>query len=202
MQKCPKFRRITNVVFVHLFLPAPSPPPSLCVCTAPTGYGNVQNSAGSHVSSLLIYSYPLHLCHLLPAGVQLPPNGGSLLVRRVQLKAMAIVTLSLSLCIGIAIFIVIVIGIVIGNWHCHWQLPIVNCHFHWHLTLSLVIVNCHFIVIVNCQLSIVTVTVIVIVNCHCQLSLSIVIGKILYLCENVQERFIITDSPHSKHCPS
>ena len=170
MQKCPKFRRITNVVFVHLFLPAPSPPPSLCVCTAPTGYGNVQNSAGSHVSSLLIYSYPLHLCHLLPAGVQLPPNGGSLLVRRVQLKALAIVTL--SLCIGIAILIVIVIGIVIGNWHCHWQLPIVNCHFHWHLTLSLVIVNCHFIVIVNCQLSIVTVTVIVIVNCHCQLSLA------------------------------
>ena len=117
IRKCPKFRRVARVVFVNLFLPAPSLPPSPCGRPAPAEWRQ-------------------------PAR---PPSPAE----------------SIGHC-----------HIVIGNWHCHWQLPIVNCHFHWHLTLSLVIVNCHFIVIVNCQLSIVTVTVIVIVNCHCQLSLA------------------------------
>ena len=134
IRKCPKFRRVARVVFVNLFLPAPSLPPSPCGRPAPAEWRQparppspAESIGHCHIVIVIVHWHCHFHCHChWHCHWKLAL---SLAIANCQLSfslALDIVTCHCQL-----------------SFHSHCQLSIVNCHCHCHshcqLSLSIVI---------------------------------------------------------------
>ena len=130
IRKCPKFRRVARVVFVNLFLPAPSLPPSPCGRPAPAEWRQparppspAESIGHCHIVIVIVHWHCHFHCHCH---------------WHCHWK------LALSLAIAMIV-----------NCHFHWHLTlslvIVNCHFIVIVNCQLSIVTVTVIVIVNCH---------------------------------------------------